>query len=76
MSLSEIRIVRLECVATLRWLPASHQTLLAVVGAIFRAKGNVAIGNVDDPLTRDSDAMRLAGEVVEDVLGPPNGRLA
>ena len=46
-----------------------HQTLLAMVGVIFPAKGDVAIGNVDDPVIRDSDAMRVAGQVVEDVLG-------
>ena len=46
-----------------------HQTLLAVVGVIFPAKGDVAIGNVDDPVIRDSDAMRVAGQIVEDVLG-------
>ena len=46
-----------------------HQPLLAVVGVIFPAKGDVAIGNVDDPVIRDSDAMRVAGQIVEDVLG-------
>ena len=45
-----------------------HQPLLAFVGIIFPAKGDLAIGNVDDPVVGDSDAMRVAGQIVEDVL--------
>ena len=47
----------------------SHQALLAVMGIIFPPKGDLAIGNVDDPVVGDSDAMRVAGQIVEDVLG-------
>jgi len=45
-----------------------HQPLLAVVGIIFPPKGDPAIGNVDDPVVGNSDPMRVAGQIVEDVL--------
>src|SRR5260370_25340374 len=45
-----------------------HQALLAVVGIIFPAKSDLAIGNVDNPMVGDSDAMRVPGQIVEDVL--------
>ena len=45
-----------------------HQPLPAVAGIIFPAKGDLAIGNVDDPVVGDSDAMCVSRQIVEDVL--------
>ncbi len=48
----------------------SHQSLLAAMGIIFPAKRHLAIDNIDNPVIGDGDAMRIAGQVVEDVFGP------
>ena len=46
-----------------------HQSLLTLVGVIFPSKGNLAIGNVDDPVVGNRYAMRIAGQIVEDMFG-------
>ena len=46
----------------------SHQSLLAAMGIIFPAEGDLAIGNVDDPVIGDRDAVRVPGQILEDVL--------
>ena len=53
----------------------SHQSLLAFVRIIFPAERDVAVGKVDDPVIRDSDAMRVASQIVEDMFWPPEGSL-
>lgn len=45
-----------------------HQPLLAFVGIVFPAERDVAIGNLDDPVIGDGDTMRVAGQVLENVL--------
>lgn len=45
-----------------------HQPLLALVGIIFPPERDVAIGNLDDPVIGDSHPMRVAGQVLENVL--------
>jgi hypothetical protein len=47
----------------------SHQPLFALMGIIFPAEGDPVIGKIDDPVVGDSDAMRVAGQVMEDMLG-------
>src|SRR5580704_15896217 len=46
----------------------SHQPSLALVGIVFPAESDLAIGKVHDPVVRDGDAMRVAGQVVEDMF--------
>jgi hypothetical protein len=46
-----------------------HQPLLTFMGVIFPSKGNLAIGNVDDSVIGNRDAMRIAGQIVEDMFG-------
>ena len=46
-----------------------HQPLLALVGIIFPTEGDVAIGKVHNPVIGDGDAMRVAGQIVEDMFG-------
>jgi len=46
-----------------------HQPLLVLMGIIFPAEGDLAIGNVYDPVVGDGDAMRVAGQIVEDMFG-------
>ena len=52
-----------------------HQPSLALVGIVSLAESDLAIGKVHDPVVGNGDAMRVAGQVVEDMFGPPNGRL-
>jgi len=49
-----------------------HQPLLVPVRVIFPAEGDLAVGNVDDPVVGDRDAMRVAGQIVEDARKRPN----
>ena len=37
---------------------------------IFPAKRDLAIGEVDDPVVGDGDAMRIAGQIVQNMLWP------
>ena len=46
-----------------------HQPLLVLMGIIFPAEGDLAISNVYDPVVGDGDAMRAAGQIVEDMFG-------
>ena len=52
-----------------------HQALLALVGIVFPAESDLAVGKVHDPVIRDGDAVRVTGQVVEDMVGAPEGRL-
>ena len=45
-----------------------HQTLLAPVGIIFPAECDLAVGKVHDPVVGDGNAMRVAGQIVEDMF--------
>lgn len=47
----------------------SHQSLLALVGIIFPSKRHLAIGNIDNPVIGDGDAMRIASQIVEHMFG-------
>ena len=49
-----------------------HQPLLAV-GIVFPAEGDLAFGKVHDPVVGNSDAMGIAGQVMEDMFGPTEG---
>ena len=46
-----------------------HQPLLALVRIVFPAEGDLAVGKVHDPVVGDGDAMRVAGQIVEDMFG-------
>jgi hypothetical protein len=46
----------------------SHQLLLALVRIIFPTKRHFPIGDMDDPVVGDSDTMRVAGQVLKNVL--------
>ena len=53
----------------------SHQSLLALVGMVFPAERDLAVGKVDDPMIGDGNAMRVASQILEDMLGPSEGTL-
>jgi len=53
-----------------------HQPLLALVGIVFPAESDLAIGKVHDPVVGDGDPMRIAGQVMEDMFGTSEGSLA
>ena len=52
-----------------------HQPLLALVGIVFPAESDLAVGKVHDPVIGDGDAMRVAGQIMEDMFGPAEGPL-
>ena len=46
------------------------------VGAVFPAEGHVAVVEGDQPIVGDGDAMGVAGEICEHLIGAGEGRLA
>ena len=47
----------------------SHQPLLALVRVVLPAESDLAVGKVHDPVVGDCDAMRVAGQVMQDMFG-------
>ena len=47
-----------------------HQPFLALVGIVFPAESDFALGKVYDPMVGDGDAMRVAGQVMQNMFGP------
>ena len=52
-----------------------HQFLLIVVRRVPPAKGDLAVGQRDQSMVGDGDAMGVAAEIVEHILGAAEGRL-
>ena len=52
-----------------------HQALLIAVGGVSPAKGDLVVGQGDEAMVGDGDAMRVASEVVENMLRAAEGRL-
>jgi len=52
-----------------------HQFLLIVVSRVPPAKGDVAVGQRDQSMVGDGDAMGVTAEIVEHILGAPEGWL-
>ena len=42
---------------------------------VFPAEGDLAVGEVHDPVVGDGDAMRVAGQVLENMFGSAEGPL-
>ena len=53
-----------------------HQLLFAAVGVIFPAERHLTIGEVYEPVVGDGDAMRVACQVMKNVLRAADGGLA
>ena len=53
-----------------------HQPLLALMGIVLPTKRNLAIGNIHNPVIGDSDPMCVAGQIVQDMFGAPEGPFA
>ena len=53
-----------------------HHSLVISVGIIFPAKGDLVVFEGDEAMVGDGDAMGVAAEITEDMMGPPNGGLA
>jgi len=45
-----------------------HQPLLVLVRIILPAEGDFAVGKVYDPVIGNGDAMRVAGQIMENVF--------
>jgi hypothetical protein len=52
-----------------------HHLLLAAVGVVLPAEGDAIFLAGDEAMVGDGDAVGVAGEVVEDMLGAAEGRL-
>jgi len=51
-------------------------SLTRAVAVIFPGKGDAIVGDLDEPMVGDSDAVRIAAQVAQDLLGPGEGLLA
>ena len=54
----------------------SHLALLATMGIVLVEEGDLAVGDGHDPMVGDSDAMRVACQVVEYMLRSAEGAFA
>src|ERR1039458_4179157 len=47
-----------------------HLALLAAVGIVFPAEGDLAVGNIQNPMIGDGDAVSVTRQVLKHVLRP------
>src|SRR5580700_11216918 len=47
-----------------------HLALLAAVGIVFPAEGDLAVGHIQNPMVGDGDAVSVTRQVLKDVLRP------
>ena len=52
-----------------------HDLRLAVVPIVFPTEGDLVVGQVDEPGVRDGNAMRVATEISQHLLGSAEGQL-
>ena len=52
-----------------KWRRETRHFLLIVVGRVTPAKGNLTVGQSDEAVVGDGDAMSIAAEILQDVLG-------
>jgi hypothetical protein len=52
-----------------------HASLLAALLVVLEQEGDLAVGEGDDAVVGDGDAVGIAAEISEDVLGAAKGRL-
>ena len=57
------------------WASQRQDLYAVVVGVVFPAKPDVAVAVLDEPIIRQGDSMRVAPEIVEDLLGTGEGPL-
>ena len=50
-----------------------QQLLFIVVSRVAPAKGDLFIGERDEPMVRDRYAMSVTAQIMEHMLGPPEG---
>src|SRR5436309_3355987 len=55
--------------------PQGHQTLFVFVSGIAPAESDDAVGECDEAMVRDGDAMGVLAEVAKRMLGPAEGML-
>ena len=53
-----------------------HQTLLVLVSGVSPAEGDLAIRQGNEAMVGDGDTVRVAAEVVDNMLRSPEGRFA
>ena len=51
----------------------SHHFLQIVVGGVTPAKGNLAVRQCDQAMVGDRDAVGIAAEILQDILGSAEG---
>ena len=58
-----------------RWLidkgvqSVAIQPFLVLVGIVFPTEGDLAVSKIDNPMVGDSDTVRVAGQIMENMLG-------
>ena len=55
------------------WCLERHPSLVISVGIISPAEGDLIVGEGDQAMVGDGDAMSVAGEVAEDMMGTAEG---
>jgi hypothetical protein len=56
------------------WCLERHHSLVICVGVIPPAEGDLIVGEGDEAVVGDGDAMSVAGEIAEDMMGTAEGR--
>jgi len=57
------------------WSRDRHHSLVISVGIISPAEGDMIVGEDDEAMVGDGDAMGVAGEIAEDMMGTAEGWL-
>ena len=55
------------------WCLDGHHSLVISVGIISPAEGDLMVGEGDEAMVGDGDAMSVAGEIAEDMMGTAEG---
>ena len=53
----------------------SHGAFFAVIGIVLPTETNFGLGDGDNPMVGDGDAMRITSQILQDVIWPAKGRL-
>ncbi len=53
-----------------------HQALLVAVSGVSPAKGDLVVGQGDEAMVGDGDTVRVAAQVMKNMLRTPKGRFA
>ena len=55
------------------WCRERHHSFVIAMGVISPAESDLVVGEGDQAMVGDGDAMRVAGEIAEDMMGTAEG---